>query len=512
MTNATASGIAPADAAQLDADVDAAFDAVVVGSGAGGAVIAKELAEGGRRVAIVEEGGVHTAHRDVPFASLARLYRDCGFTGTLGRPAVVAPAGKCFGGTTTINSGTCFRTPSDVIARWRGDLGLTEIEPGDLARASERVEREINVTTTDLALMSRGNQLIHELLEREGLRGAPLRRNVRGCEGCGTCCYGCTSGAKQSMDSCYLPKALRAGATAFVHARAGKILCDSAGRAAGIAAVAAGGQRRRLTLRAPVVVLACGSFLTPQVLRDNGIAHGNPHLGRHLTVHPATKVYAEFEERVEDWKGVPQSYSYDGLHDDGIMFEGASMPPELAAMAMPLIGPRLAHFIRRYAHIASFGMMVSDTTEGRMMRAPGYGCVFRYSLTKTDLERMRRGIAFLARLYLRHGALRVYTPVNRKENVFHSLNDVDRFERAPLRASEIEAMAFHPLGTCRMAASAGCGVCGQDHQVYGVPGLYVCDGSIVPSALGVNPQVTIMSLATRLAERLLGRELPPAAS
>jgi len=256
MTNATASGIAPADAAQLDADVDAAFDAVVVGSGAGGAVIAKELAEGGRRVAIVEEGGVHTAHRDVPFASLARLYRDCGFTGTLGRPAVVAPAGKCFGGTTTINSGTCFRTPSDVIARWRGDLGLTEIEPGDLARASERVEREINVTTTDLALMSRGNQLIHELLEREGLRGAPLRRNVRGCEGCGTCCYGCTSGAKQSMDRCYLPKALRAGATAFVHARAGKILCDSAGRAAGIAAVAAGGQRRRLTLRAPVVVLA----------------------------------------------------------------------------------------------------------------------------------------------------------------------------------------------------------------------------------------------------------------
>lgn len=512
MTSVSPSDVAPLDAAQLEADVDAALDVIIVGSGAGGAVIAKELAEGGRRVAIIEEGGLHAAHRDMPFASLARLYRDCGFTGTLGRPAIVAPAGKCFGGTTTINSGTCFRTPAHVIARWREELGLTQVDAGDLDRAFARVEQEINVTTVDLALMSRGNRLVHELLEKEGLRGAPLRRNVRECEGCGTCCYGCTSGAKQSMDRCYLPKALRAGATAFVHARAEKILRDGAGKAAGIAAVATGGKQRRLTLRAPVVVLACGSFITPQVLHRNGIARGNPHLGKHLTVHPATKVYAEFEERVEDWKGVPQSYSYDGLHDDGIMFEGASMPPELAAMAMPLIGSRLAHFIKRYAHIASFGMMVSDTTEGRMMRAPGYGYVFRYSLTETDLARMRRGIAFLARLYLRHGAMSVYTPVNRENNVFRNLDDVDRFERAPLRARDIEVMAFHPLGTCRMAVSAERGVCGQDHQVFGVPGLYVCDGSIVPSALGVNPQVTIMALATRLAERLLDRELPPTAS
>ncbi|HNT87543.1 MAG TPA: GMC family oxidoreductase [Candidatus Hydrogenedentes bacterium] len=497
----------PMDAAHLHADVDAAFDAVVVGSGAGGAVIAKELAEGGRRVAIVEEGGYHAVHRDPPFASFARLYRDCGFSGTLGRPAVLTPMGRCFGGTTTINSGTCFRTPESVIARWRDELGLAEIDHAALDRAFDRVEHEINVTVTDLRIMSRGNRIVHELLEREGLHGAPLRRNVRDCEGCGACCYGCTSGAKQSMDRCYLPKALRAGATAYVRARAERILCDAAGRAAGIEAVANGVSGRRLTFRAPVVILACGSLLTPQLLRRNGVARGNPHLGRHLTLHPATKVYAEFEERVEDWKGVPQSYSYDGLRDDGIKFEGASMPPELGAVAMPLVGEEMAHFLKRYAHIASFGMMISDTAEGRMTRVPGYGYVFRYSLTELDLARLRRGIAFLARLYLKHGALAAYPMMARQGSVFRGLDDVDRFERAPLRASEVEVMAFHPLGTCRMAASPAGGVCDQEHQVFGAPGLYVCDGSVVPTALGVNPQVTIMAMATRFAERLLDREL-----
>lgn len=493
------------DGADASADITHAYDAVIVGSGAGGAVLAKELAEGGMRVAIVEEGARHEVHRDLPFESIGRMYRDYGFSATIGRPPVLTPAGKCFGGTTTINSGTCFRTPESVIARWNEEFGLRAIVSENLARILDRVERELNVIETPLELMSAGNRKIHELLEQKGLRGEPLRRNVRGCEGCGTCCYGCTSGAKQSMDRTYLPKALQAGAAAYTNTRAQAVLVDRSGRAEGVAARTTSG--KRVTLRAPIVAVACGTLFSPALLKQSGVARHNAHLGRHLTLHPATKVYAQFNDHIDDWRGVPQSYSYSGLHDDGIKFEGASMPPDLGCMAAPFSGPRLARFILDYTHMASFGFMISDTAEGRMFMVPGLGPVYHYTMTATDLRRIRKGIAFLARLYLEGGATAVHPLVNTEGRDLRSLADVDRFEQAPLRARNLEMMAFHPLGTCRMALSPEQGVCDQDHQVFGYRGVYVCDGSVVPTVLGVNPQVTIMGLATRLAELLLGTTL-----
>jgi hypothetical protein len=260
---------------------------------------------------------------------------------------------------------------------------------------------------------------------------------------------------------------------------------------------------RKLTLRAPRVVLACGTMLTPALLAGNGIARGNPHLGRHLSIHPASKVAAEFDEDIRQWEGIPQAYGYDGLHADGIKFEGISMPPDSGPAMIPLLGERLAHYTRHYRNIATFGFMISDTAEGTMWRVPGQGPIFQYSLTPTDTERMKRAIVFLAKLYLENGAKRAWAMVRRPDNEFTTIADVDRFAAQPIAAHEIEAMAFHPLASCRMGSNAEHGVCGQDHQVFGAPGVYVCDGGIVPTALGVNPQETIMAFATRLAGLLL---------
>ena len=499
------------DAASLKTQVDEKYDVVIIGSGAGGAVLAKELAEGGMRVALLEEGGYHHEHRDFASEAVNRLYRDKGVSGTIGRPMVPVPLGKCFGGTTTINSGTCFRTPDAVLSKWQREFGLDALEFAALAPHFDRVEREINVEETPFDLMVRSCVKVHELLAKQGMHGAPLKRNVRHCDGCGMCCYGCTSGAKQSMDRSYLPKALHAGAVAYTHARAKAILRDRAGRAVGVTAESVDAESRklggRLTLRAPIVIVACGTLISPGLLKENGIAKGNPHLGRHLTLHPASKVYGEFDEHIDQWAGVPQAYYFEGLKSEGIMFEGISMPPELGAMAAPFHGAPLAHFIRNYRHMASYGFMVSDTSEGSMIRVPGMGYQWRYSLSKTDVGRVHTAIVFLARLFLRGGAQAVYPFVSRRDNILRDEGDVDRFERAPLRADDLEMMAFHPLGTCRIAASPELGVCNPDHEVFGTPGLYVCDGSSVPSALGVNPQETIMMLATRLAEKLLGGTL-----
>lgn len=503
-------------------DVEETYDVIVVGSGAGGAVVAKELAESGARVALVEEGTYHAEHHDGAYAAILRLYRDAGMTHTLGKPLVLVPLGKCLGGTTTINSGTCFRTPDSVLRHWREERHLEALSPEELDAAFARVEEEIHVTPVPFSIMSPSNRFMHRLLTENGFHGAPLRRNVRHCEGCGMCCYGCTSGAKQSMDRSYLPKALHAGAVAYVHAHVVGIDVAPARdahhtqRVRGVTAVAVDAQGiptgRRLRLRAPAVVLAAGTFYSPWLLYRSGIAGKNPHLGRHLTLHPATKVVAEMDQPSYSWEGVPQAYYSTALADEGIMLEGISMPPELGAMAMPFLGTPLAHFVTHYQYMTSFGIMIEDSGEGRMRSVPGMGPVFQYTLTPHDVRRFQRAIAFLARLYFEAGAKTVYAMYWGEGNRLQSLRDLARFEAQPLKAAQMEVMAFHPLGTCRMAARPEEGVCDQNHEVFGVSGLYVCDGSIVPSALGVNPQETIMALATRFAARFLGVTLGPSVS
>lgn len=499
------------DAATLSGDHDAVFDAVVVGSGAGGAVLAKELSEGGWKVAIVEEGGPHGPHRDLGSESIVRMYRDHGLTSTIGHPIIPIPLGCCFGGSTTINSGTCFRTPPEVLRHWREAFGLKELDDESLNRAFDRVEQELPVETADFRVMSRANTLVHDILEARGDPGAPLRRNTHNCEGCGMCCYGCTSGAKKSMDLSYLPRALNAGAAAYVHARANIIRRNNTGAADAIIAHALDSSGHptgvTLTLHAPIIVAACGTLLTPQLLKQSGIARSNRHLGRHLTIHPASKVMAEFDETIDSWDGIPQAYYYDRFHKEGIMFEGISMPPDLGLMGMPFSGEGLAHIVKNYRHFTSFGFMIKDTSEGRLRWRPFLGPVYTYSLTRTDVERMRQAIVFLAKLFFEGGAKTVYVMACIPGNILKGPEDIARIESAPLRADDLEVMAFHPLGTARMGRSPAQGVCDPWHQVFGTPGLYICDGSVVPSPLGVNPQETIMALATRLSEHLLGRPL-----
>jgi choline dehydrogenase-like flavoprotein len=170
-------------------------------------------------------------------------------------------------------------------------------------------------------------------------------------------------------------------------------------------------------------------------------------------------------------------------------------------MTAPFVGRKLIEFMKRYSHMTSFGMMIGDESEGRLIWLPVFGYAYYYALTHGDVRRLQKGIAFLARVFLKGGAKRVYTLIRGIE--FGTLEEVDRFEATKLHPSDMDVMAFHPLGTCRMANSARDGVCDPNHEVFGVPRLYVCDGSVIPTSLGVNPQLTIMAFATRLAARLL---------
>jgi choline dehydrogenase-like flavoprotein len=474
-------------------------DVVVVGTGAGGAVTARELAEAGLAVILLEEGDYHdrTTFAGRPFDNQRKLYRAGGATFSVGNAFIPIPLGRMVGGTTAINSGTCFRTPDKVLRRWGEELGLTDLSPERMAPYFDRVEGVLGVAPTAVEHLGGCARAVMRGADKLGYRHRPLARNAPDCDGQGVCCFGCPTDAKRSTNVSYVPMALRAGAELFTGARVDKLLFEH-GRAAGVQAQTASGQV--LTVRARAVVIACGTLITPVLLMRNGVARGSSHLGGNLSIHPAVACLAEMNERVASWDGVPQGYLVDEFADDGIMMEGVATPLEYTIAALSHFGPRLIELAEGFDRVASFGMMISDTSRGRV-RLIRDRAVVTYNVGDDDIGRLKRGVDHLSRIFFAAGARTVLTPFHGHDEL-RSEQDLAKLRAAKVRASDIALSAHHPLGTARMGKSAATSVVDADHQVHGAPGLYVIDGSAVPTALGVNPQVTIMAMATRAAERL----------
>lgn len=469
-------------------------DACVVGTGAGGGPVAAGLAEAGLRVAILEEGALHepaslTAR---PRDMTSRLYRDGGQLVTVGTPPIVLPLGRAVGGTTLINSGTCFRTPGPVLGRWREEHGLDGLTPGLFAR----VEEAIGVRQVTPELAGDNAAVVRRGAEALGVSGQFLFRNARGCIGSGVCAFGCPSGAKQHAGAVFAPRAWQAGATTYTRCRAERLEVERGAVRAVVARTAAGG---RLTIRAERTILACGALLTPLLLRRHGIGTGSGALGRHLTIHPASAARALMDHELDPWRGVPQSFFVDELADEGILLEGIAGPPDQAAMATPGQGAEHRERMAAVRRTATFGVMVADTAEGRVRGLRDRPLV-RYDLHPQDAERFRRGFVLLARIFFAAGAREVLVPLGGVPVLRDG--DVAPLQRATIRPRHVKAMAFHPLGTARAGADPRRTVCDTDLAVRGVGGLYVADGSVLPSSPQVNPQLTIMALATRLADHL----------
>ncbi len=465
-------------------------DVCVIGAGAGGAVAAAELAEGGMKVTLLEEGHWHDPDRFTarPPGMLAELYRDGGQTVTLGNPPIMLPLGRGLGGTTLVNSGTCFRTPSYVLERWQTEFGL-DVSEDSLRPFFERVEKALSVGEVTPELAGANAAVARRGAERLGWSHGYLRRNAKGCVGSGVCAFGCPTSAKQHTGITYIPRARAAGAEIVTGAKVERILLDG-GRATGASARLESGAR--FTVSAPIVIGAAGTIHTPALLTRSGLGGGSGQLGRNLSLHPATGAFALMDETVDMAKGVPQSFYVDEFSKEGIMFEGVAGPPSYAAMSLPLVGERHERAMSNYPRLAQFGLMVSDSSRGHV-RSVGSRTLIRYDLTDDDLARFRTGLARMRELFEAAGAREVYLP----------LPSGVAPERA--RRRDLKLMAFHPLGTARADARASHGVLDGDLAVHGASGVYVADGSAVPSSLGVNPQMTIMALATRLAFKLLGK-------
>jgi choline dehydrogenase-like flavoprotein len=493
---ARVSSIAEVDGETLECDV------AVIGTGAGGAVAARELAEAGCAVVMLEEGEFHgrETFNGNAVEMQRKLYRDLGATIAVGNVSIPIPLGRAVGGTTVVNSGTCYRAPARVLERWRDELGLDGLGADGMAPHYERVEEVMGVAQAEARYLGGVARVIARGCDALGFRHGPLRRNAPECDGQGVCCFGCPTDAKRSTNVSYVPLALKAGAQLVTSARVSTLLVEN-GRAVGL--VARSGERQ-VTVRARAVVVACGTLLTPVLLEKNRLGGESGQLGRNLTIHPAAAMLARYDEVIDGANAIPQGYAIEEFHDEGILFEGAFAPLDIGAASFPIVGRQLVDLLEDYRRVACFGFLIEDTSRGRVRAGPGGRPLITYWLNDRDVARIKRGLEILARVYFAGGAREV-VPMVHGFDALYGHADLERFRRARVRARDLELTAYHPLGTARMGTDPSTSVVDTEQQLHGVQGLYVMDGSVLPSSPAVNPQLTIMALATRASRRLAER-------
>ena len=488
-------------------------DVAIVGSGAGGAVAAATLAAAGLDVLVLESGPYvdRASYPTDPLDGLPLLYRDGGMTIATGKPAIPVPVGRTVGGTTVINSGTCFRAPSEVLDDWTNREGIgwaNELEP-----LYEAAEEMLAVTPLDPERIGRNGQLCLEGARALGASGGPISRNAGACVQCSSCPLGCRLDAKRAAHVSYLPRAVKAGARVRAGVQVQRVLTES-GRATGLACraglptTAAQEARASYTaagrdwaVRAKAVVSAAGAFGTPELLMRSGISH--PALGRHLHIHPAAWIGARYPEEVRGWDGVMQSYYVDQWAPQGILLEATFTPLSFGAQWLPGVGSAFSDRVANFDHIASIGVHLHDRSEGRVGLSSNGSLRLSYRLLAREARTIQFGIARAAEIHFAAGATEVYPNVGPIPVI--ERGRLPDFEATRLAPADLRLEAFHPMSTARMGADPATSVCDPDGAVRGTAGLYVADAGLLPTSVGVNPMMTIIACSAHIARGLAAR-------
>jgi len=491
----------------ITADSTLACDVVVVGSGAGGGVVAAELAAAGKDVIVLEKGGYRNEadFTHLEGDALDTMYDAGGLLATSDLGLVVLQ-GATLGGGTVINYTTSFPTPESVRRQWATEHKLPHFESTEFTRSLDAVARRIGVNT-DHAKPSGRDQVLIRGLEQLKWHHGLLPRDVRGCsqdDACGYCGMGCRRGAKQSTLITYLQDAADRGARIVVNCAVRRVVIDR-GSATGVEARVGD---FALTVRAKAVVVAAGSVHSPALLLRSGVTL--PALGRHLALHPATAVLADMGQDVRPWTGTVQAHYSDQFADldsgYGFKFETAPVHPSLQALAAPwesAAGHR--DRMAKLPQTGLVGILLRDRFGGRVRVDRDGAAIVDYRLSRYDRVHLRRAIAAAAELLEAAGARDIWLPLARDVSYrpgggANARQDwLRRVDAAGWGPNEILLVTFHQMASCRMGANAQVSVVDAEHRVWGIRGLYVADASVFPSASGVNPMLTVMGIAHRAA-------------
>src|SRR5713101_1703797 len=517
----TAPAPPPTDAPQpikplgITEDTTLEADAVIIGSGAGGGVVAGELAMAGKSVIVLEKGGYNNESNFTLQEAQAtpELYLKRG-TLTTKDLGVIVLAGSTLGGGTTINWMTSLRTPPDVLEEWEQRSGLRGHFTGSqLQESFDAVEKRINVNMEN-STHNRQNQLLADGCEALGYQVGVIPRNAINCQQrCGTCGFGCRYGAKQSTMKTYLQDAYDHGARIIVNCSADKVLIES-GRAVGVEAHVTNGEKTyKVTVRAKAVIVAAGSILSPGVVIRSGLE--NRHIGRHLYLHPVSTITGIYPEKIYPWQGVMQSaYSREYAHLDGnygYVLEVPPVHPGLIGLSTPWYSAReYREQLAQAANFATIIVLTRDKGEGTVTVDRDGEPVIDYVVSAYDRKHLLHGLRQAARVHFAAGANAINslhnkrTRLDRPENGMVSEQQFREFDRQldrhGMAVNRIMMFTAHQMGTCRMGTDHTASVTNEHGEVHGVKNLFVCDGSLFPAPSGVNPMLSIMGLAHRASQ------------
>ncbi|HUE28073.1 MAG TPA: GMC family oxidoreductase N-terminal domain-containing protein, partial [Solirubrobacteraceae bacterium] len=495
-----------------DRDTALECDVVIVGSGAGGGAAAGVLAGAGLDVIVVEAGDYYD---DQDFdgseaGALTRFYM--GAPSASHDQSVSLIAGSCLGGGTVVNYTTSFRTPDDVRAEWASH-GVSAFTSEDYTASLDAVCERLGVSQEYNDPSTRDQKLRDGCLAL-GWHIDAMPRGVRNCaqgKECGYCGMGCRVGAKQSVVKTWLADASAAGARLLIRANVERVLVEG-GAARGITGRTADG--RPFTVRARAVVASCGALHTPALLRRSGLQ--NPNIGKHLKLHPATAVFGVFDEQLKPWEGVMQALYSDAmrdLHDGyGLKFETAANHPHLYIQFVPWRGAREhLELMQTMSNSVPIGVLLRDRDGGEVRVGRDGQPVVRYKLSAFDTDHLRTGIDGAAQILEAAGARRIfssqtkwasYDPTGDGAGRARFMAEADAAGYGP---GQVSLGSFHIMGSARMGGSPATSACDPTGQTWDVRDLYVMDGSSFPTASGVNPQISIQSIAHMNARALAAR-------
>ena len=490
-------------------DFDAEVDFVVVGSGAGGATAAVTLARGGARVAIVEAGAWRDPE-DYPssaYGGMRDLMEDWGAQVTRGRALWPVVQARTVGGTTVVNSAICVRTPDDIFEQWARDHGIDDLRARVLS-AEDRVEREITVEEVPPAARGRSNILAKQGADALGWSDSHyMRRYTKGCEGSGQCLQGCRGLRKQSLNLNYVPEARALGSIVLSSAPVERILSEGT-RATGVTGhfvhptTRAEGTRFRIRARKAVVVAASATH-SPVLLHRSGVR--SRALGQFFRSHPGTRIFGCYDDPVDMNVGATQGWASIAFRETpGLKLETLAIPPELVASRFSGGGTELMKRLAEFRHVAMWCHAIRAETVGSVSPSLfGDRPVVRYELTRADMERCREGIKLVAKQHFAAGA-RAIIPGIVGVPFKLTRDEVGVLDDAPLDPRCYVAILSHLFGGCVMGRDPRTSVVDGRGRVHGWERLVVADASVIPTNLGVNPQHTIMGLASTFAADLLG--------
>lgn len=474
-------------------------DVLVLGSGAGGAVTALELAQRGREVLVVEEGDAHGLGdygASAPEA-MERLYRRRGMTPLLGRTPIGYVEGCCVGGSTEINSGFWHRTPREILRRWKAQFDLADATPEQLEPHFEWAEQALGVglhpgpLPPSSAVFERG-------LQAMGWSGEQVPRAARGCRSTNACAQGCPTGAKQGMSRSLWPRARAHGARLLTGCRVRQILRRGR-RVTGVAAaLREGGFERPVRIDADAVVVCCGPTETPALLRRSGI---RLRIGNSLRVHPMLKVAARFDERMDAANTVLPLLQVKEFWPD-VSLGGAFFTPGHLSMILGENWPQLASEMAHADHMAAYYVAVRGGGRGsvRPVAFDDRNSVLRYELTGDDLRHLSRGLAQLSALLLAAGARAVH-PAVRGLPTIASESEAARWLEEPLPRRSLALTTVHAFSSCPMGERSDRCATDSFGRVRDFENLWINDASLLPDSPGVNPQGSVMAFARRNAIR-----------